>query len=103
MKIAICSTDGVNVNEHFGRAERFLVYEMIDGKPALIDERPTIPLSVGDPDHPFDPDRFGKVADVIEDCGKVYLAKIGDVPAEKLKERGIEPVTYRGLIKDVAP
>ena len=27
MKIGIVSTDGKNVNDHFGKAERFLIYE----------------------------------------------------------------------------
>ena len=101
MKIAIVTTDGVNVNDHFGKAERFLVYESRDGRMEQIGERQTVPLSTGNPEHPFDPERFSKIASSIADCKRVYVTKIGDMPATKLKALGIEPVIYEGPIKDI--
>jgi predicted Fe-Mo cluster-binding NifX family protein len=101
MKIAVVSTDGVNVNDHFGKAERFLIYEIKDGKLTLIEERQSVPLSVNDPNHPFDPERFGNIVKMIKDCEKVFVTQIGEVPAEKLKAEGIEPVIFGGAIKDI--
>jgi len=101
MKVAIVTTDGINVDDHFGKAERFLIYESRDGLMEQIGERETVPLSVGNPDHPFDPERFSKIADSIADCERVYVTKIGDLPAEKLKARGIAPVMYQGPIRDI--
>lgn len=57
-RIAVVSTDGKTVNDHFGRAERFLIYD-IDDKLTFVEERPAETYSVGDPEHPFDPERFG--------------------------------------------
>ena len=38
-----------------------------------------------------DPDKFKKVSDSLKDCSQVYVVQIGDTPAAKLKEIGIEP------------
>ncbi|MBF0498214.1 MAG: hypothetical protein HQK58_16820 [Deltaproteobacteria bacterium] len=98
MKIAVVSTDGINVDDHFGKAERFLVFDLGSQPPDQAEVRPSLPLSVNDPNHPFDVQRFTTVVDVIKDCDKVYMTQIGDIPANKLKERSIEPVIYKGPI-----
>jgi hypothetical protein len=67
----------------------------------LAEDRPTETLSVGDPDHPFDPDKFGRIAALLKDCSKVYVTQIGEVPATKLNALGIEPVVYSGAIADI--
>ena len=100
LRIAVVSTDGVNVNDHFGMAERFLVYEYNDVM-TFVEERPTETYSVGDPKHPFDPEKFGRIAVLLKDCSKIYITKIGDTPAAKLKKMGIEPVIYEGLIVNI--
>ena len=39
-KIAIGSTDGVNIDTHFGKTEVFHIYEIPeDGEPSLIEKR----------------------------------------------------------------
>ena len=101
MKVAVVSTDGINVNEHFGKAERFLIYELDANSTSLIEERKSTPLSVNDLQHSFNPERFKNVVNVIKDCKKVYITQIGDVPAEKLKAENIEPVIFDGPIKDI--
>lgn len=99
-RIAAVSTDGRNVDEHFGKADRFLIYDL-DDTMTLVEERPTETLSVGDPDHPFDPDKFGRIAALLKDCSKVYVAQIGEMPAARLNALGIEPVVFRGAIADI--
>ena len=100
LRIAIVSTDGTNVNDHFGMAKRFLVYDCND-ETTLVEERQTESLSVGDPDHTFDAEKFGQIAALLKDCAKIYITKIGDTPAAKLREMGVEPVIYEGPIKDI--
>ena len=99
-RIAVVSTDGANVNDHFGKAERFLIYDC-DDKMIFVEERPTETYSVGDLEHTFDPERFGLVSALLKDCSKIYVTQIGEVPASKLKELGIEPVIYEGPIEDI--
>jgi nitrogen fixation protein NifB len=99
-RIAVVSTDGTNVNDHFGMAKRFLVYDCND-ETTLVEERPTESLSVGDPDHHFDAEKFGRIAALLKDCSKIYVTQIGEVPASKLKELGIEPAIYEGPIANI--
>ena len=99
-RIAAVSTDGIHVNEHFGKAERFLIYDLGD-RISWVEARTAEPLSVGNPDHPFDADRFNRVAGVLKDCSKVFVTQIGETPAAKLKALGIEPVIFNGTIADL--
>ena len=101
MRIAVASTDGITVNEHFGKAERFLIYELSADSLEMIEERGIEPLSVGDPKHGFDKLKFTRIADQISDCKKVYVVKIGDKPAEELTNLGIEPVVFEGTISSI--
>jgi len=98
IRIAVVSKDGVNVDEHFGQARRFLIYDCGDNTMSLVEERPAEPLSVGDPYHPFDPQKFGRIVALLKDCTKVYVTKIGEVPAKKLQEFNIQPIIYAGTI-----
>ena len=101
MQIAIVSTDGMNVDEHFGRAERFLIYEIEGDRRLLLDSRALKPLSEGDKGHAFNPERFSDIAKSLSGCEKIYCTKIGEKPAEELKKLGIEPVVYSGPIEGI--
>ncbi|WP_025323099.1 NifB/NifX family molybdenum-iron cluster-binding protein [Deferrisoma camini] len=96
MRFAIASTDGKSVDEHFGRARRFWIYDLEAGGPRFVAARPVTPLSTGAPDHPFDEGRFVGIAEVLEDCRRVYCARIGERPAAELAARGIEVVVQPG-------
>ena len=94
MKIAVVSTDSVEVDDWFGKATRFLIYE-VDGQGAtFIAERDSEPL----PDDFFDAGMLNSVVDVISDCDRVYLANIKEKSAKALERRGIMPVVYSGPI-----
>jgi hypothetical protein len=100
IRFAVVSTDGINVNDHFGRAERFLIFDM-DEQLKLVDVRTAEPLSSGDLKHPFDQDKFDRLVMLLKDCSRIYVTCIGDTPAVKLKELGIEPVIYSGAITHI--
>lgn len=100
-RIAVVSTDGQNVNDHFGKADRFLIYDLED-QVKFVEERATETLSVDDPNHPFDPDKFGRIVARLNDCSKIYITRIGTTPEAKLNALGIETVVYSGPITDIA-
>ncbi|MEJ2158150.1 MAG: NifB/NifX family molybdenum-iron cluster-binding protein [Desulfobacteraceae bacterium] len=102
IRFAVASTDGIHVNEHFGKAKRFLIYDAAD-QLSWVEERRTEPLSIGDRDHPFDPVKFQRIASRLKDCAKVYVTQIGETPAAMLKALGIEPVVYEGSITELDP
>jgi len=101
MQIAIVSTDGQTVNDHFGKADRFLIYESDGAPPAFIEERTVEAYSTGDKSHPFDQSRFAAVLAALAGCREVYCTKIGDKPSEELGKAGIEPVLYQGPISAI--
>ena len=101
MKIALASTNGTHVDEHFGRAEIFYIYDLSDAGPVKSAEVSVTPLSIGDKNHPFDPDRLQGITDALQGCERVYITKIGERPAAELVKIGIEPVVFQGAIKDI--
>ncbi|MCB2183126.1 MAG: hypothetical protein KQH63_13915 [Desulfobulbaceae bacterium] len=101
MKIAVVSTDGQNVNNHFGKAESFLIYEAGPEGTTKLDEIPVSPFSTGDKSHKFDASRFDAISMALAGCTKVYCTKIGDKPRLELEKAGITPVIYEGAIADL--
>jgi predicted Fe-Mo cluster-binding NifX family protein len=101
MQVAIVSTDASNVDDHFGRAERFLIYEINGDSQALVGIKVVRPLSEGDKSHDFNPGRFAEIAGQLVGCERVYCIRIGDRPAGELRKVGIEPVIYRGAISGI--
>ena len=99
-RIAVVSKDSINVDDHFGMAEAFLIYDVSD-ELKFIEKRTSEKLSVGDPNHPFDADKFNRVYEAIKDSSSVYMTKIGEGPAKKLRDLGIEPVVYKGSISGI--
>ncbi len=92
--IAVASKDGRLINQHFGHAERFLIYKVDAGKTAFLEERKVNRYCQEDEEyeHPYEEDRFMSVANTIKDCGFVLISMIGTIPEKKLREMGIIPV-----------
>ena len=101
MKIAVATTDGIKVNQHFGMAKAFLVYVITSEGPVKVGQVMATPLSNGDKNHPFDKTRFQSIADALKGCERVYVTKIGERPAEELQKLGIEPVVFEGAISSI--
>ncbi len=113
MKVAFATTDGKQVNEHFGRAGSFAIYEMIEGgfrfieirkfadgmDRTVMDSRDTGPL--------HDSAVQNKV-DRLADCKLIYLTEIGGPSAARLVKKGImpmkvkEPVAIESALKQLA-
>ena len=95
MRIAVTTTDGVKVNQHFGKATSFTIYDIKDDRLKMVDLRQVESYceceggEPFDPNHKFKQDRFSKVKEIIEDCEKLYTLQIGDVPKEQLEIVGI--------------
>ena len=101
MKIAVATTDGVSVNEHFGKATQFFIYEVTDKAFDLLVEKHVEPYSTGNKSHTFDAARFQEVAKWLKGCKMIFVTKIGDEPASALRAMGIEPLVYEGEIKKI--
>jgi hypothetical protein len=103
MKIAIATTDGKIVDQHFGRAQKFSIYEKSDSGLKLLEERKTISYckcSDCGP-HEFFADRLEEVSSKIKDCQVIVACQIGKVPSEKLYEKGFQVISYEGEISHI--
>jgi nitrogen fixation protein NifB len=87
------------VNQHFGHAKEFLIYE-VDGNTVNFVSHRKI-------DH-YCQSGYGEEATLeniiqtISDCRGVLCSKIGSCPQEKLKKSGIEPFEDYDVIETVA-
>jgi nitrogen fixation protein NifX len=100
MKVAFATMDGINVDEHFGRAGMFAVYEITEAGYRFVEMRKFaegMDKAVADtkdmgPLH--DSAVQGKV-DRLADCKLVYLTEIGGPSAARLVKKGIMPMKVK--------
>ncbi len=87
MKVAVCSSDGKNVDTHFGNAECFYIYEICGDRVINVDVRETEKYCLG-PDAPPDPEKMADkimvVKETLKDCSMLFTAKIGHAPRRAL-------------------
>ena len=84
LRIAVASRDGARVDQHFGQAEEFLVYEVTAIGPTLVETRAIAAHARGEED-PRD-----TICRMLADCPVLLVAKIGPNPQEKLAGAGIQ-------------
>lgn len=99
MLIAVASKDGKEINQHFGHAERFLIYEVADGGTRLVDERKVSRYCSFDPEHPLRTHVLTGIADALKGCRAVVTAQIGEHPQGELRRLGVEPYAVTGPIR----
>lgn len=99
MLIAVASTSGIEVDQHFGHAERFLIFECAAGRPQFIKEVPVEKYCSFDPDHAFRKPQFQAIVEALAGCRAVVTAMIGDYPRQELEKAGILHVVAAGQIE----
>ncbi len=100
MKIAFATTDGHMVDEHFGRAGMFSIYEMTgQGSRFLetrkfadgVDQAIVNTRSKGQEHEEAVQDKVERLAD----CKLIYLTEIGGPSAARLVKKGIMPMKVK--------
>ena len=86
-KIAIASTNGESVNEHFGQAENFLIYEVTKDTVNFVEDRSVQAASSGT-EH--SEEGLVRLADNLQDCKAVFVLKIGVKASRYLYQRNIK-------------
>jgi nitrogen fixation protein NifX len=100
MKVAFATTDGISVNEHFGRAGMFVIYELNSSGHSFLEIRR---FSEGRDTAVEGTKGMGKIhdqqvenkVDRISDCKIIYLTEIGGPSAARLARKGIMPVKVK--------
>jgi nitrogen fixation protein NifX len=86
VKIAFTSSDGLNIDQHFGQASHFWIWEI---GPETAE--PVGAVAVG-PSGADEEDRIAARASAIAGCAVVYTQQIGGPAAAKLVSRRIHPM-----------
>ncbi len=99
MLIAVASNDGREINQHFGHAERFLIFSIVDGDATLVDEKRVERYCTYDADHPQRAHLMQAITDALAGCRAVVCAQIGQGPQMEMERHGIEAFIAEGPIK----
>jgi nitrogen fixation protein NifX len=103
MKVAFATTDGKNVDEHFGRCGTFAIYDMTEGGHHFVEMRKfaegmdkavTDTKDVG----PLHDSAVQAKVDRLADCKLIYLTEIGGPSAARLVKKGIMPMKVKEVI-----
>ena len=86
MKIAFTSSDGKIIDQHFGQARDYCVWE-VDADAAEFLTKVTPLITEGDEE-----DRTAARANAVAECSIVYTVQIGGPAAAKLVARKIHPM-----------
>ena len=89
MLIAVATKGGGKVNEHFGHAKEFQVYELSTAGAKFVGHRRVDLYCQGGYG---EEDSLATIIRAINDCHAVFVAKIGGCPKNDLKAAGIDPV-----------
>ncbi|HQA10416.1 NifB/NifX family molybdenum-iron cluster-binding protein, partial [Zoogloea sp.] len=87
--VAVATTGGGKVNQHFGHATEFQIYELTGTSTAFIGHRRVDLYCQGGYG---EDEQLPSIVNAINDCHAVLVAKIGACPRDELKAAGIEPV-----------
>ncbi|GFE57238.1 NifB/NifX family molybdenum-iron cluster-binding protein [Geobacter sp. AOG1] len=99
MLIAVASKDGKEINQHFGHAERFLIYEVEGSDAKLVDERKVQRYCTYDQDHPLRAHILQEIADALKGCRALVCAQIGQGPQMEMERLGLDTFVADGSIR----
>jgi predicted Fe-Mo cluster-binding NifX family protein len=124
MLVAVTSTDGTNIDQHFGKAERFLVYDVGNDEPRLVSRIEADPYcgwaaqlqtaatpeqfeavvvemrecADAVPAHGMMPDKLAAIAQALAGCHIIVTAMIGDAPRNEMERLGFDIYTMTGPV-----
>ena len=98
-KVAVATSDGFTVNEHFGHAKFFRVYELGENGHTFLEVRDAVTACQHQLGH--DTTRFDKIIELLSDCDALLVQKIGEGAAAYLISRNVRVFEVSGAIDAV--
>jgi nitrogen fixation protein NifB len=89
-RVAVATRSGGLVDQHFGHAREFLVYDVSRGGARLVGRRAIAAYCAGGEG---EEELLSVALRAISDCRAILVAKIGHCPRGQLAAAGVEPVT----------
>jgi predicted Fe-Mo cluster-binding NifX family protein len=99
MLFAVASKDGRDINQHFGHAERFLIFEVSGTDVELVGEKAIERYCSYDEEHPLRGRLLRAIAEALDGCAAIVCARIGPAPQEELSRLGFEVYCASGEIR----
>ena len=99
MLIAVTSKDGKEINQHFGHAERFLIFDVNGAEISLKEEKKIEKYCSYDEAHPLRKHLLYAIADALKGCRAVVCSQIGQAPQMEMERLGIEVFAAEGPIE----
>lgn len=87
LKVAFASTDRTRVNQHFGAAEGFAIFEVTPEKATLVGVAEFAEEAMDGNE-----DKLGAKVDFLDGCAAVYVMAIGASAIKKLMAKGVQPI-----------
>jgi len=87
IKVAFASTDRTRVNQHFGAAEGFAVYEVTPDRATLVGVAEFAEEAMDGNE-----DKLAAKVDFLAGCAAVYVMAIGASAIKKLMASGVQPI-----------
>ena len=105
-RFAVASKSGMIIDQHFGHAEEFNIYQYTNGEITFIEKRSVYKYCTGTEDCDIHEDKIQKIIRVIKDCNGVLVLRAGNEPIKKLKQLGIEVIQMyeeinKGIVRAV--
>jgi predicted Fe-Mo cluster-binding NifX family protein len=99
MLIAVASKDGKEINQHFGHAERFLIYDVNDIDIKLVDEKKVERYCTYDEAHPLRGHVLRAISDALQGCQAIVCSQVGPAPQDEMSRLGFPVYALHGEIK----
>ncbi len=98
IRVAVASNDGKYVNQHFGHAQQFLIFDVDpDGAYEFLEIRKNLPSCKGGESN--ETERMATLK-IIKDCDAVVVSRIGQGAADFLVSSGIKPYIIPDFIEN---
>ncbi|HTH39442.1 MAG TPA: NifB/NifX family molybdenum-iron cluster-binding protein [Rhodocyclaceae bacterium] len=89
LRVAVATKNKVQIDEHFGHADEFKIYLVGPEGPVLEEVRLVEHYCQGGYG---DEDKREVILRALADCQALFVAKVGDGPAQRLRDAGIAPI-----------
>lgn len=99
-RFAISSKSGMLVDQHFGHASEFYIYEYKEGRATYQEKRTINKYCTGMTQCGEKDDKMERILSTIHDCNGVIALRIGDSPKKKLLKQGIKVFATYDRIED---
>lgn len=100
MKFAVATKSGMLVDQHFGHADEFYIYESDGDTTSFVEKRAVSKYCTGNEDCGEPSSKIDTILSAVSDCSGVLALRIGESPSQKLKEKGISVISTYDRIED---